>query len=61
MVKQLLILRHVHQKTHHSKGCFVYCTDKETRDYFKANIGHKIADYKLPPIKMLKAADHKKK
>lgn len=43
------------------KGCFVYCTDQETRDYFKSNIGHKIVEYKIAPTKILKAADHKKK
>ncbi len=41
------------------KGCFVYCTDAETREYFKSIIGRKIAEYSVPKIKSLKAADHK--
>lgn len=43
------------------KGCFLYCTDSETREYFRSVMGRKIAEYSKPSTKLLKAADHDSK
>lgn len=43
------------------KGCFLYCTDVETRNYFKSIIGQKSVEYTIPKAKLLKAADHSEK
>lgn len=41
------------------KGCFLYCTDIETREYFKSITTQPIAEYTIPKTRLLKAADNK--
>jgi DUF2075 family protein len=47
--------------TRGSKGCYVFCTDEETREYFKSCLGVSNSEYRVEKTKISIAADHKLK